>query len=482
MSQLLRFVFLAIASFCFLLPAEGTRPNILVIIADDLGYADVGFNGAKDIPTPHLDALAENGTICTSGYVAHPFCGPSRVALMTGRYPHPQGMPFNVPAVGKLGIEDEQYLLSEMMQDAGYRTGIVGKWHLGLEPQYHPNKHGFEDFYGFVGGGHNYFPASYAEELKRRVQRNRPTEYVTPLERNGTPLEETGYLTDILSREADRFVRESAKSAESAKSEKPFFLYLAYNAPHSPMEAKEEDLKKLAHIPDEKRRIYAAMVHAVDRGVGRVVNALKESEQFENTLIVFLSDNGGKLVFGADNGPLRMGKGSAYEGGIRVPMLFHWPKVVPAGRTFSHPVSAINFYPTFAGLAKAELPEDTKLDGIDIWNDFKAGRNAREGQQLFAARHRENDTEISSRRDQWKIYRYGTKGHWQLYRIDQDPGEAHDVSSRHPEVVQGMVSKVAEWTQTHTIPKWHDFPKDQIRWQKNQMPHYEEMTQSGFDK
>ncbi|MGJ8695242.1 MAG: sulfatase-like hydrolase/transferase [Verrucomicrobiaceae bacterium] len=470
MSQPFRCVLSVVAAFCFLLPAEGSRPNILVIIADDLGYADLGFNGAKDIPTPHLDELAKGGTICQSGYVAHPFCGPSRVALMTGRYPHAEGMPFNVPETGTLGIEEGQYLMSEMLRDAGYRTGIVGKWHLGLEPQYHPNKHGFDDFYGFVGGGHNYFPATYAAELERRVKRGRATEYVTPLERNGKPVEEEGYLTDILSREAGRFVK------ESAKDEKPFFLYLAYNAPHTPMEAKEEDLATLAGITDGKRRVYAAMVHAVDRGVGEVVAALKESGQYEETLIVFLSDNGGKVVTGADNTPLKMGKGSVYEGGVRVPMFLHWPKEVKAGRKFAYPVSALDFYPTFAGLAGVELPEGKELDGVNLWEDFQAGRDPRGEKALFFARHREQHTEVGARLNGWKIFRYGTTGDWQLYDLKEDVGETKDVSAKHPELVESMVKGVAQWTKTHQAPKWFDSPEFEAAWEKNGMPHFEEMV------
>ncbi len=254
------------------------RPNILFILCDDLGYSDVGFNGGKDVKTPSLDALAANGAMFTSAYVAHPFCGPSRAAIMTGRYPHLIGAQFNLPRTGMRGyhtkgVPTEEPFLSKILQDAGYYTGIVGKWHLGHATEFHPNNRGFDDFYGFLGGGHNYFPAQYqaafGRELKKGTKAKDVWNYLTPLEHNGKAVKETEYLTDAFSREAIRFVN------EAAKKDSPFFLYLAYNAPHSPLEAKEEDLAKFAHIEDKKRRTFAAMVYAVDRGVGQIVKTLK---------------------------------------------------------------------------------------------------------------------------------------------------------------------------------------------------------------
>ena len=210
---------------------------------------------------------------------------------------------------------------------------------MGVKADYHPNRRGFDDFYGFLGGGHQYFPARYRPIYERQTRSGKAfiNDYVTPLERNGKQARETEYITDGLSREAVRFVK------DAAAKQQPFFLYLAYNAPHSPLEAKEDDLVRFSSIQDKKRRTYAAMVYAVDRGVGKLVQALTMTGEFDETLIVFLSDNGGKLSLGANNGPLRDGKGSTFEGGFRVPMFFHWPNRVPAGRRFDHPCNCARF-------------------------------------------------------------------------------------------------------------------------------------------
>ncbi len=456
--------------------AEPPRPNIVVIICDDLGYADVGFNGAKDIKTPSLDRLARNGTIFTSAYVTHPFCGPSRMGLMAGRYPHEFGAPYNLPNAG-LGIEEynhqgipvEETLISTVLQDAGYYTGVMGKWHLGIDPPFHPNNRGFDDFYGFLGGGHDYFPENYTATYERQKKAGKTTfnDYILPLEHNGRQVNETQYMTDALSREGVRFVK------EASEKDTPFFLYLSYNAPHTPLQAKDEDLAHYADIKDEKRRTYAAMVHAVDRGVGDVVAALTQSGELNDTLIVFLSDNGGKEGAGSDNTPLKKGKGSVCEGGFRVPMFFHWPNVVPAGKRFDHPVSALDFYPTFAGLAGASVPENKELDGKDIWNDFLADRSSRKGQPIFALRHFATFSNVGIRQDQWKATCIGKR--WTLYNIDNDIHEDNDISRSHPEVLQTMISAAEKWSHSHTQPLWFYTEKEGEQWQQNNMPNYESM-------
>ncbi|WP_442505137.1 sulfatase-like hydrolase/transferase [Novipirellula sp. SH528] len=450
------------------------RPNIVVILCDDLGYADVGFNGAKDIQTPALDRLAHDGTIFTSAYVTHPFCGPSRMGLMAGRYPHEFGAPFNLPNAG-LGIEEynrqgisvDETLISTVLQGAGYYTGVMGKWHLGIDSQFHPNNRGFDDFYGFLGGGHDYFPEKYTATYERQKKAGKTVfnDYVLPLEHNGKEVNETEYMTDALSREGVRFVN------DAAKKDQPFFLYLSYNAPHTPLQAKEEDLAKYAGIDDEKRRTYAAMVHAVDRGVGEVVKALEQTDELNNTLIVFLSDNGGKEGAGSDNTPLNKGKGSVYEGGFRVPMFFHWPSVVPAGKRFEHPVSTLDFYPTFARLAGATVPTDKELDGKDIWQDFLADRSSRTGQPIFAMRHYAEFSNVGIRQDQWKACCIGK--HWTLFNINEDISETKDLSRSYPEVLQNMISAAEKWSHGHTQPLWFYTAKEGEKWTENEMPNPE---------
>lgn len=452
------------------------RPNIVLILCDDLGYADVGFNGSPDITTPHLDQLASGGTVFSSAYVCHPFCGPSRMGLMTGRYPHSFGAPYNLPNSG-LGIEDynqkgipvSEKLVSKMLQEAGYFTGAIGKWHLGIEPNAHPNRRGFDDFYGFLGGGHMYFPERYASIYQRQKSSGKANinEYVLPLEHNGQQVDETEYLTDGLSREAVRFVQ------EGSESDKPFFLYLAYNAPHTPLEAKDEDIARFAGIQDEKRRTFAAMVYAVDRGIGLLVDALKKAGELENTLIIFLSDNGGKIGAGSNNGPLLQGKGSICEGGIRVPMLFHWPNGIAKGQRFDHPVSALDFYPTFAGLAQAKIPEGKLLDGIDVWEAVKAGTNPRSTLPIFALRHWNGFHNVGVRQNEWKVSKRGPKAAWQLFNLNDDIGEEKDLSEQHPDVVRQMVEAAKQWSRSHTQPEWFDNKKAEANWRSNNMPKYE---------
>lgn len=455
--------------------AEAPRPNIVVILCDDLGYADVGFNGAKDIKTPMLDWLAKNGTIFSSAYVTHPFCGPSRMGMLTGRYPHAFGAPFNLAPAGlgierfnREGVPTSETLIGTVLQKAGYFTGAVGKWHLGFEPQFHPNRRGFNDFYGFLGGGHMYFPERYGPVYERQIRAGKKhfNEYITPLEHNGVDVEETEYLTDALSREAVRFVNEALAKQE------PFFLYLAYNAPHTPLEAKEDDLAEFAHIKDEKRRTYAAMVYAVDRGVGRLVEALKATDTFDNTLIVFLSDNGGKIGAGSNNAPLSQGKGSICEGGFRVPMFFHWPGTVPSGQRFEHPVSALDFYPTFARLAGAAMPKDKQLDGKDIWVAFLSSRNPRADESIFALRHWNGFHNVGIRRNQWKASKRGPNSAWKLFNLDQDISEEDDVSEQHPAIVRQMVSEAQQWSRTHKSPRWFDNDKAERSWMTKGMPRY----------
>jgi arylsulfatase A-like enzyme len=448
--------------------AKTSRPNIIIVMTDDMGYADVGFNGSKDIITPEIDKLANGGTICTSGYVAHPFCGPSRAGLLTGRYPHEFGSQFNLPANSEesvgTGIPLSEKFISSTLKDVGYHTGIIGKWHLGAVAGYEPKDRGFDEFYGFLGGGHNYFPQDYVAKYKQQKAAGNKHiwEYLLPLQRNGVEVQETEYLTDELSHDAVRFVNDASKTKE------PFFLYLAYNAPHTPIEAKEEDIQKFSSIKDKTRRTYAAMVYAVDRGVGELVAALKATNQYDNTLIVFLSDNGGRPDHGANNFPLKGEKGDTYEGGFRVPMFFHWPNHVPAGKHFEYPVSSLDFYPTFAGLANAATPKDKKLDGKNIWNDLINGNNPRKGEMIFAMRHRSGFSDVGVREDQWKATK-AYNGAWKLYDINKDIGETTDLGKQFPEQLKTMVKGAQKWSQGHTEPLWFDPVELSKVWKEKEM-------------
>ena len=326
---------------------------------------------------------------------------------------------------------------------------------------------GFDDFYGFLGGGHEYFPEKYNAIYERQLKTGKKQfhEYITPLEHNGKQVKETEYMTDALSREGVRFIN------EAAKKDSPFFLYLSYNALHTPLQAKKDDLEKYAGIADEKRRTYAAMVHAVDRGVGKVVAALKDTGELDNTLIVFLSDNGGKIGQGADNTPLAKGKGSVYDGGIRVPMFFHWPQQVPAGEKFSHPVTALDFYPTFAGLVGAKIPAGKEVDGKDIWKAFLLGENPRAGETIFAMRHHGGFSNVAVRKAQWKACCIGKR--WKLFNVESGISEQTDVSKKHPELLKSLIVEAEVWSQTHAQPRWFDTTKARDKWIDSGMPHPE---------
>jgi len=473
LSKIVLGCFCLISSHASIASDGNKRPNILVILTDDMGYADVGFNGSPDIRTPNLDQLAAEGVILTSAYNAHPFCGPSRAGIMTGRYPHKIGSQFNLPTSnrsGGLGVPTSEVFISKVLQDAGYHTGAIGKWHLGEEPEFHPNNRGFDEFYGFLNGGHNYFPEEYKPQYdsqRKKGLNHSIFHYLRPLERNGKDVDESEYVTDGLSREAVNFIKKSASDEEQ-----PFFLYLSYNAPHSPMQAKEEDMAQFPEIKDKKRKIYAGMVYAVDRGVNKIMRALKDTGQYDNTLIVFFSDNGGKPNLGANNYPLRGRKGSVLEGGYRTPMFFHWPDKVPEGQTFTHPISTLDLYPTFAKIAGATIPDNKKLDGKDVMQDLIAGTNARPGEMIYAVRHRNGFSEAAARRDNWKIVNTGKK--WQLFDVANDSRESNDVSKKHPLIVREMVAEMELWSWSNPQPLWFHNHEEGVMWREKGMPRFHE--------
>ena len=445
------------------------KPNIVFVLVDDLGYKDVGFMGATDIPTPNLDSLANQGTIFTSAYAVHPFCGPSRMGLITGRYPHEFGGQFNLADRASVteGIPVNQRMMSNMLQDAGYRTGLVGKWHLGDETQYHPNNRGFDDFYGFLYGGHKFFPSEY----KASYNNANSWVYTHPLEHNGVVVtDDDEYLTDELSHQGVRFIN------ESVNANKPFFLFMSYNAPHTPLEAKTED-KNVAIIKDianADRKEYAAMVYAVDRGVKEIVDALKAKNAYNNTLIIFMSDNGGRSDKGANNGVLSGNKGDTLEGGLRVPLFFHWPNNVPAGVKYDYPVTALDFYPTFAKLANATIQPNKDLDGLDIWNDIVAGTNARDNKEIiFSLRFDNASSRVAVRRGDWKAYRFNNNQDWKLFNITNDIGETINLSSSNPTILQELKVAGANLTKGFVAPLWFHASNAETAWDTNGMPNYE---------
>lgn len=450
----------------------GDRPNILFIMADDLGYADVGFNGSTDIVTPELDSLADQGTVFTSAYVAHPFCGPSRMGLLAGRYPHEIGAPYNLPDASsgeytEFGLDARETTFSTVLQSAGYYTGLVGKWHCGQAEAYHPNNRGFEEFYGFLGGGKNYFgPYIPAGGYDYEVYPQHNGVYDTSLTDE--------YLTDVLTDYGVSFIEEAATRHE------PFFLFMSYNAPHTPLQALQSDMDVFPGLTGD-RQIYAGMVYGMDRGIGRLVDALETTGQANNTLIIFLSDNGGRsLDSAANNFPLRGNKGDTSEGGFRVPMFMYWPGVIPSAVDFDYPVSALDFYPMFANLAKGIIPEGKDLDGKDILNDVINGTNPRAGEPIYTVRYRTQfdatgQTDFGIRQDNWKALKwYGSA--WKLYDLDTDIHEDTDISTNSAAnitVLSNMVDAAEVWAQDHISPLWFDSTDGELEWYQKGMPHYD---------
>ncbi len=412
-------------------------PNIIVILADDLGYADVGFTGVKDIPTPNIDRIAQGGVRFTNGYVSHPFCSPTRAGLMTGRYQQRFGHENNPrydPTDHVAGLPTDQVTLPQVLSEAGYRTGIVGKWHLGATPEMHPLRRGFREQFGFIGGGHNYFKAGGADDKR---------EYFIPLQRDGKPVAESEYLTDALSREASAFVRRHAKD--------PFFLYLAYNAPHTPQQASEKYLDRFPTIDPKMRRYYDAMVSGIDDGVGRLLETLSELKLDRDTLIFFLSDNGGPVgINGSSNAPLRGAKGQLYEGGIHVPFAARWTGRLPAGKDYTEPVISLDIFPTAAALAGAKLPAGLKLDGVNLMPHITGTQKRPPHERLFWRTG--GGAQYAVREGRYKLYR-NTEGA-QLYDLETDIGETRDLAAARKDVFERLDRAREAWNKELIPPRF----------------------------
>lgn len=409
------------------------RPNVVVVLVDDLGYRDLSCMGCEDFETPNLDALAASGVRLTQGYVSHPYCSPSRAGLLTGRHQQRFGHEHNPrydEADDQTGTDVNEAMLPALLEGTGYRTALVGKWHVGAGEPFRPLARGFDEFFGFLGGGHHYFLADEASEYRGALWRG-----AAPTDQSPT------YLTDDLTDEAVAFVERSAGE--------PFFLLLAYNAPHSPDHVTEEYLGPLADIEHGGRRRYAGLVAGVDAGVGRLLATLEEKGLREDTLVVFLSDNGGRRGV-SDNRPLRGNKGWLHEGGLRVPFFWSWPGHLPSGAVYDEPVTALDILPTILAGAGAALPED--LDGVDVL-PYLAGERA-------GAPHTELHWRVCGgegwavRRGDWKLVRDVAMPGAELYDLAADVGEDRDLAAEHPGVAAELEALHAAWDGTLVTPRW----------------------------
>lgn len=467
----------ALALFCsaFSPGSAADQPNIIFVVADDLGYGELSCQDPDtDIPTPHIDSIATNGVRFTSGYVTAPFCAASRAGFITGRYQTRFGFEFN--PIGPRNEDpdaglpvSENTLADELRDRAGYSTAIVGKWHLGGTAHFNPIRRGFDDFYGFLHEGHYFRPYPYdgmTTWLRRKslpggisgrwtsgdgrlifsthMGHNEPDyDADNPIYRNGQPVEEKENLTDAMTREAVAFI-------ERCGDERPFFLYLPYNAVHSPLQGDDKYMKKYAHIDDMQRRIFAAMLAQLDDGVGRVLQAVKKEGILENTWIVFFSDNGGPTrELTSSNLPLRGGKGNLFEGGIRVPFLMQFPGTLEAGTVYEEAVSSLDLFPT--GLALAGLEEEQEYDGVDLMPHLLGDAGGVPHEELF---WRVGDR-AALRKDDWKIVRErkrGQPGPWKLFNLADDLSETTDLSGTEEEKLEELIEVWEEYDEQMVEP------------------------------
>lgn len=411
--------------------ARKKRPNIIVIISDDMGYADIGCHGCKDIASPHIDSIAKNGVHFTNGYVSCPVCSPTRAGLATGRYQQRFGHEFNTgPPPGGLkenvGLPLTEVTIANVLKSAGYVTGAVGKWHLGMAPHFHPFKRGYDEFFGFLHGGHSYVDPGLGT--------------FNPILRGTEPVDEKEYLTDAFSREAVAFVERH--------HDEPFFLYLAYNAVHTPMQAPPRYQNSFTEITDPKRRIYAGMLTAMDEGIGKVLAKLRERGIEKDTLLIFVNDNGGPTANASSNRPLRATKGTMYEGGIRVPFMIQWPTRLKAGQVYEQPVIALDILPTAAAAGGAELPKDRKLDGVNLL-PYLMGKKKTPPHEALFWRAGQNH---AVRKGNWKLVTMGTETG--LYDLASDIGESRDLSGDRPEILKELRRAFDKWNSQMVEPVW----------------------------
>jgi len=421
--------------------APAARPNVIIILADDLGFGDIGANGGDVVDTPNIDALASAGMRFTSGYVTAAVCAPSRAGLFTGRHQQSFGYEYNPRARREVGVPAEVRMIPDVLRQAGYRTGLIGKWHLGETAENHPLNRGFDEFFGFVAGGNGYLSevGEGDEWMEDPVPGSRPGFKAMALERGFERLPpQPGYLTDILSREAVAFIEQNR--------DEPFFLALTHFAPHTPLQATGEYLARYAHIEDQATRIYSAMVAALDDSVGAIVETLERHGLTEQTLVIFTSDNGCAAYIGegrCSNTPFSGFKATYFEGGIRVPMIAAWSGRLPAGAVVDEPVASFDW--TVSALAAAGLPwHDAGYDGVDLMPWLTGSAPApRTGMRWRTSPN------YAIRDGDWKLInleRADRGGFRQLlFNLAQDPGETRDLVSAHPEVVARLEALFAAW-------------------------------------
>jgi len=400
----------------------GAATNVVLIVSDDQGYADISCYAHPDeVQTPNLDRIAREGVRLTSGYASCPVCAPTRAGLLTGRYHQRFG--FYTAADSRAGLPNSETTLAEILGDRGYATGVFGKWHLGYAPPYRPLERGFDAFYGFLGhGGHDYFDLAISDDV-RSIYRNR------------SPIDDSGYLTRNITKEAIAFIEENR--------DRPLFAYVPYNAVHNPLQAPQDYVRRYSS-PDPQRSTYLAMLAIMDEGVGAILDTLDRLNLSDNTLVIFLSDNGGARGTTANNGALRNFKHSVYEGGLRVPFLVRWPERIPAGTVSDEPVISIDVFSTILAAAGIEPPDALQLDG----RDMLPALTGRLDRPLHEALYwnwidKDSDTGWAIRKGRWKLL--ADKGGIELYDLEADIGETRNLAPNQPMIVQALLADYKSW-------------------------------------
>ncbi len=459
------------------LSADESKPNVLLILIDDVGYGELGCQGNPQVPTPHIDSLAEHGIRMTAGYVTASFCSPSRAGLLTGRYQNRFGHELNPVGIHNLdtraGLPLDQRTIADGLRDAGYVTGLIGKWHLGGTAEHHPLRRGFDEFYGFLHEGHYYVPGppwnGVVSFLRRRMlppqatsgrfsegdvtwsshlgYNEPPYDDHNPILQNHQQQPEPEYLTDALSREAVSFI--------DRHREQPFFLYLSYNAVHSPLQGTHEYMARFAHIDDIHRRVFAAMLSQLDDGIGTVLQKLRETDLESRTLILFLSDNGGPTrELTSSNAPLRGGKGDLYEGGIRVPFLVQWRGTLPEGMTYAEPVISTDVLNTCLAAAGVLQPTESEHDGQNLLPYLTGATKGRPHQTLYWRM----GPKAALRDGDWKIVRQPARGEqsaaWELYNLADDEAESNDLSALQPDILRDLEARWQTLNESMVPPVW----------------------------
>lgn len=409
------------------------RPNIILLLADDMDYADVGLYGGRLTPTPNIDSVAKNGMEFINAYVSCPVCGPSRVGILTGRYQDRIGYVTNHgPKIPEnFGLPTTATIVSETLKEAGYKTGMSGKWHLGFKPEMTPNARGFDFFFGHLHGAHDYMPG---------VQKP------GPILKNNEPVTTTKYLTTEIGDEAVSFIKDAGTD--------PYFLYVPFNAPHNPLQAPKETLEKFAHHYDEYEQVMAAMVYEMDKSIGDILNAVRESGQEENTLIVFYNDNGGARSLKPEaNGVLRAGKMTLWEGGIRVPLFMQWKGKIPAGSKFEDMVIGLDLAPTFVAAAGAE--SDVDYEGANLLPYMLENKEGLPHERLFW-RWIDAPNQKAVREGDWKAIQPEDDAAWELYNLKDDIGETNNLAAEHPDNLNDLKAKWREWNKDNKPPLFMD--------------------------